>query len=103
MRLTNTLAALEALQSGGYIDDALAQRVGESYRFFLGLVDALRVVRGNASDLNIPAQQTREFQHLAHRLGMDPPTSLSSHIEEHMASSRSLWDELRTVPCEVAL
>ena len=95
VRLTNTLSALDALQSGGYLDGDLARRIGESYRFLLGLVDALRVVRGNASDLNIPDPETRDFHHLAHRLSIEPPSLLSRHIAEHMASSRSLWDELR--------
>ena len=96
VRQTNTLSALEALQAGDYIDGDLAGRIGESYSFFLGLVDALRVVRGNASDLNIPSQESRDFHHLAHRLSVDPPELLSRHIAEHMASSRSLWDELPT-------
>ena len=92
VRLTNTLDALDALRSGGHIDAALARRIGESYRFMLGLVDALRVVRGNASDLNIPRPDTRDFHHLAHRLSIAPPELLSRHVEEHMASSRNLWD-----------
>ena len=95
VRMTNTLDAVEALESGGHIDSGLAGRIGESYSFFLGLVDALRVVRGNASDLNIPVQDSRDFHHLAHRLGMEPPELLSRHIAEHMASARSLWDEHR--------
>ena len=95
VRRTNTLAALDALQSGGHLDGSLARRIGESYRFLLGLVDALRVVRGNASDLNIPPQETREFHHLAHRLSVEPPGLLSSHIAEHMEAARSLWDEHR--------
>ena len=95
VRLTNTLDALDALRSGGHIDAELATRIGESYRFMLGLVDALRVVRGNASDLNIPRPDTREFHHLAHRLAIDPPDLLSRHVEEHMASSRNLWDDAR--------
>ena len=94
VRLTNTLAAVDALQAGGYMDGGLARKIGKSYSFFLGLVDALRVVRGNASDLNIPAQDSRDFHHLAHRLSIEPPEVLSRHIAEHMASSRSLWDEL---------
>ena len=94
VRLTNTLAAVEALESGGHIDSDLARRIGESYRFFLGLVDALRVVRGNASDLNIPAPETREFHHLAHRLGMDDPSVLDALVRSQMESSRRLWEVL---------
>ena len=93
VRQTNTLGAVEALFDGGHIDADLAQRIGESYRFFLALVDALRVVRGNASDLNLPAPDTRDFHHLAHRLSLEPPDLLSNQITEHMASARSLWDE----------
>ena len=94
VRQTNTLAALEALESAGYIDGELAGRIGESYSFFLGLVDALRVVRGNASDLNIPAPDTRDFHHLAHRLGMEDTSLLSDLIQSQMESSRLLWEDL---------
>lgn len=94
VRQTNTLAALEALESAGYIDGELAGRIGESYSFFLGLVDALRVVRGNASDLNIPAPDTRDFHHLAHRLGMEDTSLLSDLIQSQMELSRLLWDDL---------
>ncbi len=95
VRQTNTLDALESLQTGGHVDAGLAGRIGESYRFFLGLVDALRVVRGNASDLNIPARDTRDFHHLAHRLGIEPEL-LDDRIARHMDASRSMWDELRS-------
>ena len=95
VRQTNTLDALEALQTGGHIDGDLADGIGESYRFFLGLVDALRVVRGNASDLNIPDQHSRDFHHLAHRLGFEPEL-LDDRIARHMDASRSMWDELRS-------
>ena len=84
VRQTNTLSALEALRAGGHVDGELAGRIGESYRFFLALVDALRVVRGNASDLNIPAQDSRDFHHLAHRLGIETTRSFWSH---HRTSS----------------
>ena len=94
VRLTNTLAALDALQLGGHIDRELARRIGESYRFLLGLVDALRVVRGNASDLNIPAPETREFRHLAHRLNMDEPSVLDTLVRSQMELSRRLWEDL---------
>ena len=82
--------------TGGHIDAELAGRIGESYRFFLGLVDALRVVRGNASDLNIPTQDTRDFHHLAHRLGFEPEL-LDDRIARHMNASRNMWDE--AAPC----
>ena len=94
LRQTNTLSALEALRAGGHIDADLADRIGESYRFFLGLVDALRVVRGNSSDLNIPAADTRDFHHLAHRLGMEDSSALNALIRSQMESSRLLWDDL---------
>ena len=94
VRQTNTLAALDALQLGGHIDRELARRIGESYRFLLGLVDALRVVRGNASDLNIPAPETREFRHLAHRLNMDEPSVLDTLVRNQMELSRRLWEDL---------
>ena len=94
VRQTNTLSAVEALEAGGHVDGELARRIGESYSFFLALVDALRVVRGNASDLNVPDRESRDFHHLAHRLGMEDTSVLSALIRSQMESSRLLWEDL---------
>ena len=60
-----------------YVDNAAMQIVREpdyrllhsSYLFLRKVIDALRIVRGNASDLVLPGEATDEFKSLARRLG----------------------------------
>ena len=94
VRQTNTLDAVNTLRSRGHLDAALAKKIADAYDFLRAVVDALRVVRGNAKDLNIPSPDTSEFQHMAHRLSIHPPSVLSDHISEHMAVATNVWDEL---------
>ena len=94
VRRTNTMDAVESLRARGCIGDELARRVAEAYGFIRELIDALRVVRGNATDLTVPQPDAKEFHYLAHRLGMDDPSELDALIRERMESSRRLWEEL---------
>ena len=41
----------------------------EAYLFLRNLIDALRIVRGDASDLVLPEENSEEFKSLARRLG----------------------------------
>ena len=91
VRLTNTLEALEALQSRGYVDDGLAAEVAAAYDFIRDLVDGLRVVRGNAKDLTVPAADGREFEMLAHRLGVESG-ELGEMIGGCMGVAAGLWE-----------
>ena len=45
---------------------------GETIQDVRRLIDALRVVRGNAHDLAVPSFGSREFAYLARRLELDP-------------------------------
>lgn len=91
LRQANTLDALEALRTAGDLDDAFANAARDSYTFLRRLTEALRVVRGSAKDLHIPPADSREFDYLAHRLGVSPPSELSEMIARHMAVSRGVW------------
>jgi glutamate-ammonia-ligase adenylyltransferase len=94
VRTTNTLQAIDALARGGHLDYDDAAKLPEAYAFLRRLIDALRVVRGNARDLSIPPAGSREFAYLARRLFYDPPEALANAIEVRMAYAASLWERL---------
>ncbi len=93
LRLTNTVEAVDALSRKGHISDTLSDEIGEAYQFLRKLIDGLRIVRGNAKDLDIPLAGTKEFQRLAHRMAEDGSDDLGLHISEYMAFARRLWEE----------
>ena len=92
VRQTNTLEALEALTARNRVDAALAAQIAAAYDFIRNLVDALRVVRGNAKDLTVPPADSREFEMLAHRLSLSP-NELAAQINGYMTIAATLWDE----------
>ena len=49
--------------------DRSAGALKSAYLFLRNLIDALRIVRGDASDLVLPAESSEEFKSLARRLG----------------------------------
>ncbi len=93
LRLTNTLEAVEALRRKGHFSETLAIGISESYSMLRKLIDGLRIVRGNAKDLDIPSQDSKEFQRLAHRMSEHGSERLSAHISEHMGFARRLWED----------
>ncbi len=94
LRLANTLDAVDALRRAGHLSEDVAAGISESYVFLRELIDALRVVRGSAKDLDIPPAGSREFRYLAHRMGVSPPSRLQESISAHMERSRRVWDRL---------
>ncbi len=93
LRLTNTLEAVDALYRKGHIGETLADGIGGSYQFLRKLIDGLRIVRGNAKDLDIPPPDSKEFQRLAHRMAEDGSDNLGVHISEYMTFARRLWED----------
>lgn len=83
LRTPNTLEAIALLKAGA--------RLRESYRLLRRLIDALRVVRGNARDLTLPPAGSREFDYLARRLKVGDPRALRRQIDAAMASARRAW------------
>ena len=95
-RGSNTIDAILALRDLGCLEPEHAERVSESYSFLRRMIDALRVVRGNAKDLNIPQADSREFQYLAQRLKYESAQQLSEAITTCMTYARDIWN--RQIP-----
>lgn len=71
IRQPNTREAMKALEAHGILDEATRVRLRDAYRFFRRVIDALRMVRGDASDLTVPPFDSDEFVFLARRLEFD--------------------------------
>jgi glutamate-ammonia-ligase adenylyltransferase len=69
LRLTNTREAMAALAGAGFIPAADYPKLREAHIFLRRLINALRMVRGNAKDLTVPTAKSEEFLFLARRLG----------------------------------
>ena len=69
LRFTNTLEALTQLRRLNFIEESHYTLLSSAYLFLRKLIDALRIVRGDASDLTLPAETSDEFKSLARRLG----------------------------------
>jgi glutamate-ammonia-ligase adenylyltransferase len=69
LRCTSTLEALEGLCCVKIISEKEYDGLHKAYLFLRALIDALRIVRGNARDLVLPDRTTQEFKFLARRLG----------------------------------
>ena len=69
LRATNTRQAMKALEQASLLSHEESTQLMEAYMFQRRLIDALRMVRGHARDLTVPAVDTEEFEFLARRLG----------------------------------
>ena len=69
LQTANTLQALDALRKVGLLGNHEAEALHEDYLFFRQLIDALRIVRGNARDLVLPPPKSDGMIFLARRLG----------------------------------
>ena len=84
VRTTNTLEAIDALHEVGVLDDASWSSLREAYVFQRRLIDALRVVRGDARDLTVPPRDAAEFIFLARRLDLGGShEGLAEAIDRH--------------------
>lgn len=68
LRKTGTSDALAALHNHSFLTDSQFESLRNSYVFLRRLIDALRMVRGDARDLAVPSAETEEFAYLARRL-----------------------------------
>jgi glutamate-ammonia-ligase adenylyltransferase len=73
LRTPSTLEGLDRLLEAGLIDPDERDRLRAAYVFWRAVADALRMVRGNARDLLLPAEGSEEIRFLARRLGYAGP------------------------------
>ncbi len=92
LRVANTLDAIARLADGGYVTRKQAGEMEETYGFLRRLIDALRVVRGHAKDLTVPAVDSREFAYLVRRLRYESAEELRGAIAQNMAAAERLWE-----------
>ncbi len=96
LRTPRIHALLEALNRVAELDAQDAWELREAYDFFRRLINALRMLRGNALDLSLPPQGSTEYAHLARRLGyehrdtLSPEQQLLVAFETHTARVRRL-------------
>jgi glutamate-ammonia-ligase adenylyltransferase len=87
--------ALGALASIGVLAEAEARELADAYHFFRRLINGLRMLRGSAQDLFLPAVDSGEYMHLARRAGyvadkdMSPAQKLHIDFEAHTAEVRA--------------
>jgi glutamate-ammonia-ligase adenylyltransferase len=63
---------LKALSETGLISNSDYEALNDAYNFLRRLINALRMVRGNAKDLTIPPTGSEEFAFLIRRLDYGP-------------------------------
>jgi len=69
LRVPNTLDALDSLHRLQIVGQTEYDVLRSSYLFLRGVIDALRIVRGDSSDLVLPDPHSEEFKSLARTLG----------------------------------
>ena len=95
LRQSGTSDALTALHKYEIITDEQFAGLLSSYVFLRRLIDALRMVRGDARDLAIPALETEEFAYLARRLNYGNHTrQLQTDIAETTDAVAKLLESL---------
>ncbi|MBM81909.1 MAG: glutamine synthetase adenylyltransferase [Planctomycetaceae bacterium] len=84
LRSTNTSQAIQGLANHGKLNDADRAHLQDAYIFLRRLIDALRMVRGDARDLTLPAVSSDDFEYLARRLQYAGDTAqFEADIEKH--------------------
>lgn len=68
LRVTNTRQAMRALWEAGILSDDDYAKLRKAHTFLRWLIDALRMVRGNAKEIHLPPPDSEEFAYLARRL-----------------------------------
>jgi glutamate-ammonia-ligase adenylyltransferase len=97
VRTPSTLEALEGLCRAGVISRKEREQLREAYLFLRTLIDGLRIVRGHARDLVLPAWGSDDMKFLARRLGYTganwdrEAARLETAIRRHMATAHRFF------------
>jgi glutamate-ammonia-ligase adenylyltransferase len=76
LRVTNIREAMAAMHEAGILTNEDYTRLRKAHTFLRWFIDSLRVVRGNAKDVNAPAEGTEEFAFLSRRMHYTSDPSL---------------------------
>jgi glutamate-ammonia-ligase adenylyltransferase len=83
--------ALNALSKIGILTAGDSLRLTKAYYFMRDLINALRMLRGNARDLFLPEPDSLEYRHVARRMGFSRRQDLDAgrqlHVELEMQSA----------------
>ncbi len=90
LRTTNTWTALAALEATGVLPAEDVSALRDAYRFWRRLIDALRMVRGDARDLTLPDTGTEDFRFLSRRLGYFKSQPLHDDLKHHLEAVQRL-------------
>jgi glutamate-ammonia-ligase adenylyltransferase len=94
LRVPNTLQALDQLRRLNIIPEREYEVLRSAYLFLRKLIDAQRIVRGDASDLVLPEESSDEFKSLARRLGYPE--------QDRRKAATLLAEEIRTTMQDVS-
>lgn len=95
LRVTNTHEAIRALAEAGVLSTENHARLEAAYGFLRRLIDALRMVRGNARDLTVPPADSEEYAFLARRLSYGADRArLRDDLYRHTRAVQELSREL---------
>jgi glutamate-ammonia-ligase adenylyltransferase len=101
LRHPNTLQALNEAARLNLIEPAHRDSIELAYIFLRELIDCLRLVRGNAKDLTLPAPDSRDWKMLARRMKSIHDSNVPlEDLEKQMSNVRefSAWVENRCRP-----
>ncbi len=90
VRQNNTFLAMQALNKAGVLSQEQFQELSAAYLFLSRLIEALRMVRGNAKDLAVPTVGSEAFSFLARRLDYFDDQHLQEHVLMHTLSVRRM-------------
>jgi [glutamine synthetase] adenylyltransferase / [glutamine synthetase]-adenylyl-L-tyrosine phosphorylase len=97
LRTPATLAALEALAQAGFLSRRAFARLRTAYLFLRRLIEAMRMVKGDARDLVLPDLGSPQFAFLARRMGYrerdfgSGSERLARHIRLEMTAVQELF------------
>ena len=100
LRTPSIHRALRELGVCGVLETEQADALAETYDFLRRLINALRMLRGSAHDLDLPDAGSDEYRHLARRMGrradsaLPPERKLRLEFETRTAQVRAFVEKM---------
>ncbi|MFV1980033.1 MAG: glutamine synthetase adenylyltransferase [Rhodothermia bacterium] len=90
----NTRVALGKLLKNGILESTDHEVLDGALILLRRVIDGLRMVRGNARDLDIPASDSQEMLYLSRRLKRDSPSDLAEEVLARMTAVAGIGAKL---------